>query len=177
MPGSPEKVTRAEGAPAPPGEAAGRGASPPGPASARPAAPRRGNPADPDSRQATRAPAVGYPLQEKYAALSLSAVPHQVVGAWDEAPNARSLGERRSFVLVVDPEIANRRLERLVRDVRKRHGDASSLSVRIYDSREAAITPAPVEGGAFDLSNLLAQLRRDPDGSEVMRVRGRRVQP
>jgi len=121
---------------------------------------------------------VEYPRLEKLAGERLSEVPHRVLGAWDEAQDSPSVGNRRAFVMVVEPDIPDAALERLARDVRDRHRDAVILDVRIYDSERAAIQPQALDGGALAFRHLVARVQKnDRVPLDVIRVRGERVEP
>jgi len=119
---------------------------------------------------------VDYPRLEKLAAAS--DVPHEMVGAWDEAPESSTPGQRRAFVVVVEPGMGDAELEALARDLRAQHRDARILNVRIYDSEKGARRAGWVDGGALAHQHLVAQVSVNEGlGLDVIRVRGRRVEP
>jgi len=107
-----------------------------------------------------------------------SDVPHEMVGAWDEAPESSTPGQRRAFVVVVKPDIGDAALEALARDLRDQNRDARVLNVRIFDSEEGARRAAWVDGGALAYRHLVAQVNVNEGlGLDVIRVRGRRIEP
>jgi hypothetical protein len=107
-----------------------------------------------------------------------SEVPHQTVGAWDESPESDSPGQRRAFVVVVEPQISDAELEALARDLRDQHRDARILNVRIYDSEKGARRAGWVDGGELAHRHLVAQVSINEGlGLDVIRVRGRRIEP
>ncbi|MGH0037976.1 MAG: hypothetical protein ACQGVK_23340 [Myxococcota bacterium] len=122
------------------------------------------------------------PAEVDYAVLDKlsveSEVPHQTVGAWDEAPDSAAPGLRRAFVVVVEPSISDANLEALARDLRAQHGDARILSVRIYDSEKGARRAGWVDGGALAHRHLVAQVSiNQAQGLDLIRVRGRKIEP
>jgi len=107
-----------------------------------------------------------------------SDIPHQTVGAWDEAPESSTPGERRAFVVVVDPAIGDGALETLARDLRDQNRDARVLNVRIFDSEDGARRASWVDGGELAHRHLVAQVNVNEGlGLDVIRVRGRRIEP
>lgn len=121
---------------------------------------------------------IDYPRFDKYADASFSAVPHQLVAAWDDRPDDAAYGPRRMFIAVVDPATDDPALEALLRDVRDRHRDAEHLAVRVFDSAEAARRPSWTDQGRTRDAHLVAELRRDvANGREWLRVRGREIEP
>ena len=101
-----------------------------------------------------------------------------MLGAWDDASDAGERGERRAFILLVDPELTDAQLEDLVRDVLDRNRDAAFVNLRVFDSEEAAVTPSHTDGGRFAYSHMVATLRHNTQsGSSAMQIRGRGVQP
>ena|GEM_PF-4139235 len=123
-------------------------------------------------------PRVAPPRLEKLVRDRLSEVPHHVLGAWDEAPESDQPGARRAFVLVVDPRVGDAELEALARDVRERHRDSALLDVRIYDDEAATVRPRGLDGGRAAFEHLVAEVKRhEAAGLDVIRVRGRRIDP
>lgn len=120
---------------------------------------------------------VHYSIAEKYKGERLSDVPHRLLGAWDDAPDQGTPGRHRSFVLVVDPGTTDRQLEQLARDIRRLNQDADRLDVRIYDRAEAA-TGTGSSAGAGRYADQVAEVKRHRGlGVDVIRVRGRIVEP
>jgi len=116
---------------------------------------------------------IAYPRAEKLTARPLSAIPHRVVGAWDDAPDSPELGSRRAFILVVDPALDDRDLADLARDVRDSHRDAEWLTLRIFDDAAAATRPSWTDGGESKAAHLVAELRRNTAGpGEHLTIRG-----
>jgi len=121
---------------------------------------------------------IDMPIARKLAPEPLSNVSHELVGAWDEARDSEELGEHRTIVAVVDPDIPSRDLEQLAWDIRSRHAGAEVLDIRIYDSAEAASRPSTFDGGAERASHLVADVKRnDRLGFDRITVRGRIVGP
>jgi hypothetical protein len=119
-----------------------------------------------------------FPVYEKLVSMPLSREPHQVLGAWDEDEQSAAPGQRRAFVLVVSPGQSDSSLETLARDVRGMNLDALLLDVRIYDDAGAAIGPRVADSGAAARQHVVAEVQRNPAaGLDVMRVRGRVVEP
>lgn len=114
----------------------------------------------------------------KFARESLSDVPHELLGAWDDAPDAPEPGAHRTFVIVVDPSISSAELASLTRDIRDRHRDAEVLDVRIYDVPASVIDMGGVIQGEGRKQHLVADLKRNDRLSfEQMRIRGTVVTP
>lgn len=101
------------------------------------------------------------PIAEKLAREPLSTVPHELVGAWDEAPDSEHPGTHRAFVAVVDPGIPPRELEQLVWDIRERHRGAEVLDIRVFDSAAAAANSSGVDGAASRARHLVADVKRN----------------
>jgi hypothetical protein len=122
------------------------------------------------------------PARIEYARLdkivAKSDIPHRTVGAWDEAPDRADPGARRALVVVVEPSISDDALEALARDLRAQHTDARILNVRIFDSEDGARRASWVDGGQFAHEHLVGQVSINSAlGLDVIRVRGRRVEP
>ena len=118
---------------------------------------------------------IEFPRMEKLIGAPLSAEPHEVVGAWDGEDDSPLPGRRRSFVLVVDPGISDAQLEALARDARAAQRDASLLDVRIFDDEAASRRPRMLRAGG---EHLVAEVKRnDAVGLDLIRVRGRRIEP
>jgi hypothetical protein len=138
-------------------------ASPP---PAQPAAPTG---PDPDAAAGT----VRMRVDPKLAGEPLSEVPHRVLGAWDDQPDAPDAGPHRVFVLVVDPDLSTGRLEALVRDIRDRHRDAEVLDVRVYGAEATATGVGHGTAGEGGAGQLLANVKRnDRLGYDEISVRG-----
>jgi hypothetical protein len=117
------------------------------------------DPADPTAREdairATRLPSeVRYPIEAQYRGTELSAVPHELIAAYDEAP-----GRRRRFILAVPPDTQRDALAQLVQDLRAHHLDADALRIQIFDSKAAATHPA--QAGVSADPHLVASYSRD----------------
>lgn len=122
--------------------------------------------------------AIVMPIARKLAPEPLSAVSHELVGAWDEAPDSEQPGAHRTIVAVVDPDMASKDLEQLVWDIRSRHQAAEVLDIRVYDSADAASRPSTLDGGAERAGHLVADVKRnDRLGFDRITVRGRVVGP
>ncbi|MGH0028164.1 MAG: hypothetical protein ACQGVC_00105 [Myxococcota bacterium] len=119
---------------------------------------------------------VDYPLEEKYRGQSWSSVDYELVAAHDGTPEAEGEGPRRLFIAVVEPGLSDERVERLVRDIRARHRGAETLRIRVFDSKQAALTPSWTDAGDARKQHLVADFLREP-GRERMLIRGREVQP
>jgi hypothetical protein len=136
-----------------------------------------------EAAPAPRTPEAGryakdYPVYQKLVSQPLSAEPHQLLGAWDEDPDAKVPGERRAFVLAVSPGQSDQSLEALARDVRERNLDARLLDVRIYDDAGAALGPRLADGGTRARQHLVAVVERNPAAAvDTIRVRGRTLEP
>ena len=88
----------------------------------------------------------------------------------------RQLGDKRAFILVVDPQLSDRELADLARDVRDSHLDADWLTLRIFDSAAAATRPSWTDGGKSRQAHLVAELRRNTAGQgEWLKVRGQEL--
>jgi hypothetical protein len=134
-----------------------------------PAAPVPGAPA---SEPAPASPAPGAAAAPM---ASLSAVPHRVLRAW--GGGSGSAGPRE-LQLVVEPGLGTRELEQLLRDAVSRHGEAEVLTIRIYDSEEAASYDRHSDGGALAERHLVASMSRHRRlGVESLRVRGVELDP
>jgi hypothetical protein len=178
-PGAAPEGAPATAAPAAPGShrftprETGPAAGGPGPAAgtASPASPEAATPLG-------RAPDIRMPLEPKLAGEPLSEIPHELVGAWDDAPGAAEVGVHRTFIVLVDPSISTSQLEALARDVHARHQGAEVLDVRIYDSAVAATRPAREDGGELRRRHLVGEIKRnDRLGYEEIRIRGVAVRP
>jgi hypothetical protein len=118
------------------------------------------------------------PIAEKLAADHLTAVPHELIGAWDDAPGSDRRGDHRTIVAVVESSLPTRDLEQLVWDIRNFHDGAEVLDVRVYDSAEATVRSAALDGGADRERHLVADVKRnDRLGFDQITVRGRTVGP
>jgi hypothetical protein len=119
---------------------------------------------------------IRYPIAPKLTDRSLSTIPHDVIGAWDDSAAPHTLGSRRAFILVVPPDLSDRELADLARDVRDSHLDAEWLTLRVFDSQAAATRPSWTDGGEIRRRHLVAELRRNTAGpGEQLEVRGREV--
>jgi hypothetical protein len=119
---------------------------------------------------------VEYPRLEKLASKPVSPVPHRVLGAWDEDHASSKPGQRRAFVMLVEPGISDAQLEALARDVRLQNADAVILDVRVYDSERAATQSRTIDGGALAFQHLVAEVKKnDRIPLDVIRVRGKRI--
>lgn len=120
----------------------------------------------------------GLPLKRALAADSLSSVSHQLLGAWDDAPDSSAPGPHRVFILAVEPGTPESELEALLRDVRDRNRDARVLDVRVYESADALIGRASRTGDSPGREHLVAWVKRlDALGVDISRVRGRDLEP
>jgi hypothetical protein len=82
------------------------------------------------------------------------------------------------MVAVVDPSTSDKDLETLARDILDRNRDSVILSVRIYDSAEAAKSSPTIDGGALAFEHLVAEISRNTAiPNETVRVRGRLIEP
>lgn len=134
-----------------------------------------GEPPSDDAPEALPAE-IDYARLEKLSAES--DVPHRTLGAWDESPEDPTPGQRRSFVVVVEPGLGDAELEALARDLHRQHADARILTVRIFDSEKGARRAGWVDGGALAHQHLVAQVHRNEAlGLDVIRIRGRRIEP
>jgi hypothetical protein len=107
-----------------------------------------------------------------------SGAPHRLLGAWDEDPEATEPGQRRAFVVLVDPRADDATLERLARDIRERNRDAAILDVRIYDDEAAALEARALDGGRNARLHLVAEVKTNQAlALDVVRVRGRTLTP
>jgi hypothetical protein len=97
---------------------------------------------------------VRYPIEAQYRGTELSAVPHELIAAYDEAP-----GRRRRFILAVPPDTQRDALAQLVQDLRAHHLDADALRIQIFDSKAAATHPA--QAGVSADPHLVASYSRD----------------
>jgi len=133
------------------------------------------------SEQPPPAPAadrIAMTVSEKLAPEPLSDVPHALIGAWDEAPDAVEPGTHRTIVAVVEPSTSESELEQLIRDIRRQHAGAEILDVRVYDSAEAATTGSAHDGGALRAAHLVADVKRnDRLDFDQSKVHGRIVEP
>ena len=112
-----------------------------------------------------------------YAESPMSRVAHRVVRGWGARPDAEARGVVGAFV-VVDPDLPEAELERLLRDIGRYHHAVDTLSVRVYDSEEAATYDRHVDGGVFGEAHLVASLNRNTAlGIEALRLRGRVLEP
>jgi hypothetical protein len=119
-----------------------------------------------------------FPVYGKLIAQPLSHEPHQILGAWDEDAESSTPGQRRAFVIAVSPGQSDTSLEALARDVRAQNRDAALLDVRIYDDAGAAISPRMIDSGQNARLHLVAEIQRnDAAGLDVIRVRGRALEP
>jgi hypothetical protein len=146
------------------------------------------DPVHPDRRYAAEQDADGaagsmptqivYQIAEQYRDEQLSqAVPHRLIGAFESDIGGRP-GSLRAFIAVVDPGLSDRDLTLLARDARARHRDAEVLTVRIYDSAEAATTPSWTDGGEAQRAHLVAEVTRNARSArDEIAVRGRALQP
>jgi len=136
---------------------------------------------EPVSEDVPAPPATGtlsMPIAAKLAPEPLSAVPHELVGAWDDLPDSERPGAHRAIVAVVDPNVSDKDLEQLVWDIREQHRGAEILDVRVYDSAEAASRSSAGDGAAERASHLVAGVKRnDRLGYDEVTVRGRNVGP
>jgi hypothetical protein len=106
----------------------------------------------------------------------LSEVPHQVLSAWGGVPEAK--GGTVGLVAVVDPHLPTADLERLVRDIREDYAGAAVVSVRIFDSEEAATYPQHLEGSTLARRHLVADLTRNAAlDLDTIRIRGILIDP
>jgi hypothetical protein len=122
--------------------------------------------------------AIVMPIARKLAPEPLSAVNHELVGAWDEAPDSEEPGRHRTIVAVVDPSMSSKDLEQLLWDIRRQHEAADVLDVRVYDSAEASTRASTFDGGAERASHLVADVKRnDRLGFDRITVRGEVVGP
>ncbi len=134
--------------------------------------------AEPDKPPAGAGYRVELPVYDKLVAAPLSPEPHRVLGAWDEDAQSSRAGQRRAFVLAVSPSQSDESLEALARDVRARNRDARILDVRIYDDADAALGPRVIDSGRRARAHLVAEIQRnEAAGLDVIRVRGRALQP
>lgn len=140
-------------------------------------------PSEEDEAQADAPPAlpptrVEYTVARKYEEQKLSEVDHRMLGAWDDARDTQTPGRHRSFVLIVEPDLSDRQLESLARDVHQLHHDADRLDVRIYDRENAATDARVTDGGRYAHAHQVAQVKRHRGlNVDVIRVRGRIVGP
>lgn len=112
-----------------------------------------------------------------YAKRPMSAVPHHVIRAWGATDDRSQLGLVGAYV-IVDPEISDAQLTKLCRDIQAYHRDANALSVRIFDSEEAATYDRHIDGGALKNQRQVATVTRDSKLREdSIHVRGERVEP
>jgi hypothetical protein len=135
--------------------------APAGPADAeeRAAPPRRAGEEEPRAEADEPAPA--------------SLVPHRVLRQVSQDVVQDVSRRHRLVVIVVDPGISTRDLERLARDLRHAHQDASILDVRIYDAEHAARA-----AGVLETVHRVAEVRRnDRIGLDVVRIRGIGIEP
>jgi hypothetical protein len=110
---------------------------------------------------------------ELYERRPMSAVPHRVVRGWGARGSGRPTGAVGAFV-VVDPEISDAELEALAEDIRRYHGDATALSVRILDSEHAATYDRHSDGGALAAAHLVGRISRNEQlGTDRVEIRGR----
>jgi hypothetical protein len=159
----------------PPAEPAPAARMPAPPPAAPPPAAAEAAPAAPEAvaTPAPEAPVAKLRREPKLAAESLSDVPHELVGAWDDRGSAPELGAHRVLVAVVSPSATDAEIERLLRDARARHRDAEVLDVRVYDSAEAA-----THAGWVGNQQLVGEVKRnDRLRYDQMTVRGRAVTP
>jgi hypothetical protein len=130
---------------------------------------------------APAAPAMGtisMPIAEKLVPDRLTEVPHELIGAWDDAPGSSRPGAHRTIVAVVDGSMPSRELEQLVWDIRDYHRGAEVLDVRVYDSAEAATRSSARDGGGDRKSHLVADVKRnDRLGVDQITLYGRVVGP
>ena len=118
------------------------------------------------------------PMLAKLAAEPQSAEPHRLLGAWDEDAESAVPGQRRAFVVLVDPQVDDASLERLARDLRERNRDAAILDVRIYDDESAALEARALDGGRRARLHLVGEVKTNPAlALDVLRVRGRSLAP
>lgn len=119
----------------------------------------------------------GPPLSEESRAELLSDVPHRVLREVRSESGADTSGDHRLFIAVVDPGLATRDLERLVRDLRAAHRRAAVLDIRIYDSEQAALAGRRGAGQIEERRHRVAELRRnDRLGVDVARIRGTSIE-
>ena len=117
-------------------------------------------------------------LEPELAREPQSGEPHRLLGAWDEDPEAAEPGQRRAFVVLVDPRADDATLERLARDIRERNRDAAILDVRIYDDEAAALEARALDGGRNARLHLVAEVKTNQAlALDVLRVRGRSLTP
>ena len=119
---------------------------------------------------------VDYPFDDQYQGQGWSTVPYELVAASDGSDEEGVEGPRRLFIAVVEPGLPDESIERLVRDLRVRHRSAEVLRIRIFDDRDAALTPTYTDDGAAREAHLQADLLREP-GRERFVLRGREVRP
>ncbi len=119
---------------------------------------------------------IEYPMAEKLLPPEpVSEVPHEVVGAWDEARDSPEPGRRRAFVVVVKPDASDAEIEALARDIRASQ-DSPMLDVRIYDSAKAARDTGMLDGGAARYEHLVGEIKvNQAVPIDLIRVRGRRI--
>jgi hypothetical protein len=162
----------------------GAGGAPPktlapgGPASLRAAPDPEAHSASPSgSEPAGAAPAPEAVGGDAPEALPLSSIRHRLLRSWGGAPGSGSTGPRE-LQLVVEPSLGTPELERLLRDVIAHHAEAEILTIRIYDSQEAATYDRHSDGGALAQRHLVASMSRHRRlGVESLRVRGVEIHP
>jgi hypothetical protein len=154
------------------GPPAGEAALPVEEAPAEPAA--QAERVEPEARAAPPAPPTEPESEEPGQELpAASVVPHRVLRQLSHDVVQDVPRRHRLIIAVVEPEISTRDLERLARDLRSAHGDASILDVRIYDAEHAAR-----EGGVLETLHRVAEVRRnDRIGLDVVRIRGIPIEP
>lgn len=117
-------------------------------------------------------------VQAKLVPKPLSSVSHEVVGAWDEAPDSPDPGKHRAFVVIVKPGISDAELENLARDVRDQNREAEVLDVRIFDDKAASLQGHLADGGQAAFTHQIGSINRnDRIGIDVIRLRGKIVSP
>ncbi len=118
------------------------------------------------------------PVLEKLAPGPQSSEPHRLLGAWDEDRESASPGQRRAFIVLVDPGADDASVERLARDIRERNRDAAILDVRIYDDESAALEARALDGGRRARLHLVGEVKTNQAlALDVVRVRGRTLTP
>jgi len=140
--------------------------------------PRGAGPGAPDAGGAAAEALPSAPAPESRSPTSESDVPHRVVLRASPDPEGRTAAEgHRLLVIAVEPHLPTADLERLLRDLRERHRDATVLDIRVYDSADAALPERFDTGAAQDRHRVARVLRNDRLGVDTIRIRGVALDP
>ncbi len=110
-----------------------------------------------------------------YAERPMSAVPHRVIRGWGASGDNSHLGLVGAYV-IVEPGVTDEQLTQLCVDIQEYHRSANAVSVKIFDSEEAATYDRHIDGGELKNRHQVATVTRDSAlGLDAIYVRGERV--